>query len=326
MSAVAVPADQEIGPAASTQAGAAGPAAQTQFPQQWSQSQPEPAVFSARRVASTAMLILSASLLGFVGYLAVFSGLHYDRAQFTAYANFRSDLAQAVAPIGPTQPNNPSALLALGTPVAVLEIPRLKMRTVVFEGTNGEVLESGPGHLRSTVMPGQAGTSEIMGRATAYGGPFGRISRLRKGDRISVINGQGTAEYRVADVRRAGDRVFPLAAGKGRLTLVTADGLPFIPSDALRVDADLTSAAQPSPGGLPPTSTLPSSEKVLATDATAWLPVVLWGQALVLSAGAITWARARWGRWQVWIVAVPLLTYLGLSIADQLSRLLLNLM
>jgi len=53
---------------------------------------------------------------------------------------------------------------------------------------------------------------------------------------------------------------------------------------------------------------------------------VLWGQALLIAAGAITWARTRWGRWQVWIVAVPVLGYFGLAVADQAAGLLINLM
>lgn len=280
----------------------------------------------ARRVASTALLILSASLLGFGGYLGLLSGLHYDRAQLIAYADFRITLAQGVAPVGPTKTDNPNTLLELGTPVAVLEIPRISQKTVVFEGTTGGVMESGPGHLRSTVLPGQAGISEIMGRAAAYGGPFGQLWQLHRGDHIKATTGQGVSEYRVINVRRAGDRQSPpLVSGKGRLTLVTADGLPFLPSGTLRVDADLVSDIQPTPSTVLTTNRLPSSERVLAIDSIAWLPVVLWGFALVLTAGGITWARSHWGRWQIWIVAVPVITYLGLSVADDVGRLLLNL-
>lgn len=280
-----------------------------------------------RRLTSTAVVILAVTLLGFCLYIGLLSRLHYDRAQHDAYADFRVQLAQATAPVGPTQPTNPKALLDPGTAVAVLTIPRIGVNDVVFEGTTGAVLENGPGHLRDTVLPGQAGISEILGRAAAYGGPFGRISELNPGDMFTVLTGQGTAEYMVLDVRRAGDPLLPSpAAGKGRLVLVTADGMPFLPSGVLRVDADLISATRATPPLVVTPATLPTAEQVLAGDSGAWMPLVVWGQGLLLAAVAITWARTRWGRWQVWIVAVPVLGYFGLAVADQAAGLLINLM
>jgi hypothetical protein len=189
------------------------------------------------------------------------------------------------------------------------------------------VLESGPGHLRDTPLPGQAGISVIFGRRTAYGGPFSRLPRLRAGDTIIATTGQGVARYQVIDVRRSGDPIPPpLAAGQGRLILVTADGPPLLPSGVLRVDADLASKADATPAMVVSAADLGPREQVLGTDAVAWLPLFLWGQVLLLAAGALSWTRQQWGRWQTWIVAVPVLGFLGLTIADQVARLLPNLM
>lgn len=279
-----------------------------------------------RRVASTAALILSVTLLGFCLYVGLLSRLHYDRAQHDAYADFRAQLAQATAPVGPVQPDDPKALLPLGTPVAVLGIPEIGLRDVVFEGTSGHVLENGPGHLRSTVLPGQAGTSEILGRAAAYGGPFARLAELNPGDPFTVTTGQGVHNYVVLDVRRAGDpQPTPLATGRGRLILATADGVPFLPSGVLRVDANLVSPAQPTPPTVLTTAQLPPAEQALHGDPSSWIPLVLWGQGLLVAAVVIAWARTRWGRWQVWIVTVPVLGFLGLAVADQAAGLLINL-
>jgi sortase A len=35
------------------------------------------------------------------------------------------------------------------------------------------------------------------------------------------------------------------------------------------------------------------------------IELVLWLQALVLAVGAFAWARIRWGRWETWLVGVP---------------------
>jgi sortase A len=283
---------------------------------------------ASRLVASTAVLILGATLLGFAVWIAFGSRLYYDRVQYDSYANFRAELGQATAPTGPTEtdPAGQQKLLASGTPVAVLSIPEIGLNAVVLEGTSSEVLEGGPGHLRDTQLPGQIGYSEIFGRRTAYGGPFARLSSLNPGQVFTVTTGQGVTKYRVLDVRRVGDVVPPLNPGAGRLVLVTADGPPFAPTGVLRVDANTIGQPKPAPTMVVSTSEIGSSELVFGTESIAWVPLVLWGQGLVLAATGVSWLGARWGRWQTWIVAVPVLGYFGLEVADQITRLLPNLM
>jgi sortase A len=284
-------------------------------------------VRSTRLVISTAVTILSASLLGFAVYVGFLSQFHYDRAQRAAYANFRTQLAEAVAPTGQTVPGQPNKALSLGTPVAVLAIPSLHLRTVVFEGTTASVLQDGPGHLRDTPLPGQAGTSEILGRAFTYGGPFANLASLNPGATITVTTGLGTSTFSVLDLRRAGDpQPDPVAPGHGRLILTTADGSRFVPSGVLRVDADLTSTTQPSAPLVIGQSQLLPSEQAMAIDSTAWYALVLWGEALLLVTVLLAWVRTRWGGWQIWIVAVPVVGFVGLAVADQATRLLPNLM
>lgn len=289
----------------------------------------------AREAAGSALWILALCLIGFAVWFAWGSRLHYDRVQVNAYATFRVSLALATAPTGPTQPGNcpvtatvcPPRLLAPGTTVAVLSIPEIGLTTVVFEGTSGQVLEGGPGHLRDTPLPGQPGVSVIFGRRTAYGGPFSRLPMLHVGDEFTVTTGQGVASYRVIDRRRSGDPVPPApTAGQGRLILVTADGPPLAPTGVLRVDADLTSKVSPAPAMVLSAANLTASEQALGTDPLALIPLVLWGVLLLSAVGSLAWASQRWGRWQTWIVAVPVGAYLSLSIADQVTRLLPNLL
>lgn len=304
----------------------APPTATSPAPTEAPRGRPPAHTSPVRQVAATAVIILATTLLGFVMYLGAISRLHHAHAQHTAYANFRKALANATAPVGQTQPAHPGKLLALGTPVGVLRIPEIGLAEVVFEGTTGGVLQMGPGHLRDTSLPGQAGVSEIMGRAAAYGGPFGRLSELGPGQTFTVTTGQGVQIFRVLGVRRAGDPQRPMVSGASRLVLATADGTPFLPSGVLRVDADLVSPVQPTPAMVLGAADLPAAEHAMATDPSAWYPLVLWGQCLVLVAALIAWTRIRWGRWQIWIVVVPVLGFLGLAVADEASRLLPNLL
>lgn len=308
--------------AAQPQASASAPAAPSPVPVA---AAPDRTVHLGLYLPGAMLSIVALLMLGFVAHLTLVSQLRYARSQQIAYADFRAELANGTAPVGQKGPDG--ALLAPGTAVAVLDIPAIDVHAVVLEGTAADVLTAGPGHRRDTVLPGQAGTSVIMGRRAAYGGPFRDLGALRAGDVVTVTTGQGRHAYQVIGVRRPGDKApLPAEAAAGRLTLITADGHRYLPNDLLRVDAELTSPTQQTPARVFGPRSLPRAEQAGRTDPAAWTPVVLWGQALLLAALGVAWARVRWGRWQAWIVGVPVLAALGASTADQVARLLPNLL
>ncbi|MYS19779.1 sortase [Streptomyces sp. SID4948] len=277
------------------------------------------------QLARGALLTLAALLLGLTAQLVLISPLQHRAAQTHAFDELREQLALGTAPVAQTDQNG--HLLAPGTPVAIIDIPRLHVHQVVLEGTDPRVLADGPGHRRDTPLPGQAGTSVLMGRAAAYGGPFGGLAELDPGDTFTVTTGQGKASYRVLDLRRAGDPVpAPLAAGKGRLVLLTATGTRYLPSGVLRVDADLTSATADTPAATIQTGTLPSSEEPMGARSGIPWPMVMWLQALVLVCVAAVWAWHRWGRHHTWIVFAPVVAFVGLRVAGQVTELLPNLL
>jgi len=282
-------------------------------------------VTAVRHLARGGLLSLAALLLGITAQLLVFSGAQEHSAQHASFDELRGRLALGTAPV--SQTDQQGKLLAPGTPVALIRVPSLGLSQVVLEGTDSTVLTGGPGHRRDTPFPGQSGTSVLMGRAAAYGGPFGRLAELRAGVTFTVTTGQGTARYQVADVRRAGDPApAALAAGQGRLVLVTATGPHFMPAGVLRVDADLVSTAFQTPAAVIRSGTLPDSEEPLARpDGVPW-PLVMWLQALLLAAVAAVWAWHRWGRHQTWIVFAPLVAVLGLQVATRTTELLPNLL
>ncbi|MFN0284287.1 MAG: sortase [Kineosporiaceae bacterium] len=276
-------------------------------------------------VASSVLTILSVMALTFLATLSLIGTVRHARDQQTAFADLRGQLATATAPV--TQTDAAGRLHPLGTPVAVLDVPQIGLREVVFEGTTSGVLRSGPGHRRDTPLPGQEGGSVLMGRQAAYGGPFRRIKDLRPGNVFSVTTGQGRSVFRVISVRRAGDVAPPaIQPGKGRLTLVTAAGRDWVPEGLLRVDADLVSATQPT-GPRPLTvAALPNPEKPLQADPTVWILVLLVSQLLFAASVAVTWARYRWGAWQAWIAGGPLLLAVGVGLSDHVAQLLPNLL
>ncbi|KQX58986.1 MULTISPECIES: class E sortase [unclassified Streptomyces] len=276
-------------------------------------------------LAGAALSVLAALLIGFAANLTVLGHLQHARDQSTAYDELREQLALGTAPVGQlTYDGKP---LGPGAPVALIRIPALGLREVVAEGTTSGVLMSGPGHRRDTALPGQAGTSVVMGRTWGYGSPFNDVHRLPNGARIEVTTGQGEAVYEVTGVRRPGDpNPAPLGAGQGRLTLMTASGGAYTPEDLVRVDARLLGTAWPSPPRPLRPGWITAAEKPLAGDPDAWSGIFLGAQALLLAALLAVFARRRWGARQAWVTAVPVLVALGVLVSGELTRLLPNLL
>jgi len=271
-------------------------------------------------VLSSASTMVALVCLWVLLQMLVLSGFSQARDQELLYERFRQDIAAATASIGPTTPP--------GEPVALLSIPRLRFSQVVVEGTaSGDTL-AGPGHLRKTVLPGQVGTSVVMGRAVTYGGPFGDLDELVVGDEITVRMAQGEVSFDVVNIRRAGDPYSqPLAAGAARLTLETAEGdgrlAALTPNEVLYVDADAPKGFIP-PSGLP--TAVPTPELLMERDTGAF-PLLALHLALLLAAAlGVVAARQRWSAALVWVVAAPVALALAWSTTDVVMRLLPNVM
>ncbi|MEV7285200.1 class E sortase [Streptomyces sp. NPDC093252] len=284
-----------------------------------------PAERAGYAFAGAALCVLAALLLGFAANPTIVGHLQHTRDQQTAYDELRRQLALGIAPVG--QRTYEGELLTPGAPVALLRIPALGLEEVVAEGTTSGILMSGPGHRRDTPLPGQAGTSVLMGRQWGYGSPFNDLHLLPPGTEIRVTTGQGTATYEVTALRREGDPLPPaLKEGEGRLTLITAEGGPYTPSGTVRVDAALTSEVAPAPPRPLAPGWIDGSEQAMGGESGAWLPVFLWSQGLLIAALLTMAAHRVWGRWQTWIASVPVLAAFGLAVSGAATRLLPNLL
>jgi sortase A len=186
---------------------------------------------------------------------------------------------------------------------------------------------AGPGHRRDTVLPGQEGTSVLLGRAGAYGGPFGRIQELATGQTFTVVTGQGRHTYRVLGVRYAKDASPPPPkAGGSRLVLTTARGPAFMPTGIARVDAELTSQVAPVGTRVTTSGMRGAASDPMAADMSTIWALVLWLQAMVVVVLGAVWSFHRWGRRQAWIVFAPTLAAVSFQVADQVTLLLPNLL
>lgn len=83
---------------------------------------------------------------------------------------------------------------SLGSTVALMVIPRLGLSTIVIEGAGERELKLGPGHIRSTALPGQGGNFGIAGHRDSF---FRPLRNIRAGDLIQVATKARERHYQV---------------------------------------------------------------------------------------------------------------------------------
>jgi sortase A len=95
----------------------------------------------------------------------------------------------------------PEDPVAVGEPFGFLTIPAIEVLDVaIFEGVDRETLQSGPGHVRASPLPGQPGNAVMSGHRTTYGRPFFDFDQLELGDQVEVETAIGTHRYAVREV------------------------------------------------------------------------------------------------------------------------------
>jgi sortase A len=273
--------------------------------------QPPARSSAALRRVGEVVSVAALLFVGFFVYLYGLSGMSEAHAQSTLYKSLAPELAQAVAPVGPARE---------GTPVAVLNIPQIGLRNaVVVEGTTSRDLTLGPGHVRASALPGEAGWSFIYGKRATFGAPFAHLMQLRTGDRFTVATGQGTATYVVHSFGTSRHPAVDTSAN--RLVLMTANSAN-IPTEALQVSADLVTTPQANPGDWP---NITPQEQYLASDTGSLIPLFLWSEVLLATVIAATVAAHRWSHWPTYLLAAPVVIAVTVEVYQNLAGLLPNL-
>lgn len=267
------------------------------------------------RAAGRAFVIAGALSLVFAFFQFGVAGISERRAQRTLNGAFK-DLIASGAPLGAGTDGKPHPI-AVGSPVAVLEIPSLGLRKIVLEGTGAEQLKRGPGHVQSSFVPGQHGHAVIAGRRTTYGSPFRRLDLLRSGDEIITTTPYGRFTYRVRSVehlepRRAANLK---ESDRGLLTLVTSNPA-YTPNGALVVDAELVT--DPSTFADPPRPTGSAAAIDFTGNPSALLGVVISGVLLFAAIAVAEQLYRRWRRWPTYLITTPIVLALLFAWMDGL--------
>jgi sortase A len=173
----------------------------------------------------------------FVLYFLVYQLVGTNAVTSRGQDELRNELQRewSATPAAPSpQPKDPKKVVprrvAPGKPLAVLDIPKIRVdNKVIVEGVGRDELRKGPGHVPSTVLPGQDGTFGVSGHRTTYGAPFYRLNELAKGDTITVVTREAIYTYtvtRTAIVRPTDTQVLDNVNGpdgkpKATITLTT---------------------------------------------------------------------------------------------------------
>ena len=165
-------------------------------------------------VIASGLMVVTGLVALFGLFLFVGSGLAANRDQDVMYDELKEQLGLATVPVNGAIPT--------GTPIGIVEIPRLGLEQVFVEGSASEQTIKGPGLRHDTVLPGQAGASVLVGRRATFGAAVRRPrpARARRPDqghhrpgRVHLRRRPG-AHQRLA---RRTDRAGPRPAHAGHL-------------------------------------------------------------------------------------------------------------
>ncbi|MEO8693243.1 MAG: class E sortase [Acidimicrobiales bacterium] len=322
------------------------------------------------------LISAGALLLLFVVYQLWGTGLHEARAQHSLSDEFEqllrttttiptttispsTTIVETTEPAPTTtlevQPPEVIAAFNSGAAIAHIRAPKIDLDKIVVEGVEVDDLRKGPGHYRSTPMPGQRGNAAIAGHRTTYGAPFNRIDELDPGDEISVSTLQGDFTYKVLpQTDESGDVSGHLIVspndvwvlddmGDNRLTLTACHpkysaNQRIIVQAVLVVPPALTPKLVSKPSidvtrstvdGVAPT-TLADEPVIAREDLDAGLggdgshrwPAIFWGLMVAVFMVAIGRSTRRWGRIRSWAVSALPLVLVVFVFFEHLDRML----
>lgn len=92
------------------------------------------------------------------------------------------------------EPKSAAPAIPEGGLVGKVEIPKLHLSAVVFQGTDNNVLDRGVGHLDGSALPGQPGNVVLAAHRDTF---FRSLRNIHTGDTVDVTTPYGSRTYTV---------------------------------------------------------------------------------------------------------------------------------
>lgn len=88
----------------------------------------------------------------------------------------------------------PDSKIPDGGLIGRVEIPKLHLSAVIFQGSNSTILDQGVGHVDSTALPGQPGNVVLAAHRDTF---FRVLRNIQTGDMVMVTTDSGPRAYEV---------------------------------------------------------------------------------------------------------------------------------
>lgn len=124
-------------------------------------------------------------------------------------------------------PQISAVALNKGTYLGIIQIPSLKMKVNLFEGTEKKSLSQGAGHYVKSVLPGESDNSVFAGHRDTV---FASLGKIKIGAPIVITTKDGIFIYRVTGTRIVdkNDRTVIVPTESATLTLSTCYPFRFL--------------------------------------------------------------------------------------------------
>ena len=123
---------------------------------------------------------------------------------------------------GADSTNRPEA--ELGKPIGSIEIPRLRLSSVVLEGDDAAALLLGVGHLSDTPLPWHDGNTVLAAHRDTF---FRPLAHIRKGDVIRFSTADAALEYVVKELKVVEPTAVEVLEPTSTATLTLITCFPF---------------------------------------------------------------------------------------------------
>ncbi|WP_198010640.1 class D sortase [Thermobrachium celere] len=114
-----------------------------------------------------------------------------------------------------------------GDVIGKIEIKRLNISSVIYQGDDDEQLIKGVGHSFASLIPGEGGNCILAGHRDTV---FRRLEGIRVGDEVVIYTTYGTYKYRVKNIKIVdkNDETVIVPSDKEMLTIYTCYPFNYI--------------------------------------------------------------------------------------------------
>jgi len=149
-----------------------------------------------RRWFAWLLIVAGVAMLSWSAALVIDARVAQDAARRSL--DLASPPRASVSPrdaIGAVNLAPPRPIVARGSPIGELLIPRVHLSSIVLHGSDTQTLRRGPGHLEQTALPGEPGNVAIAGHRDTF---FRQLRDVKVGDDIFLNTARGRFHYQIA--------------------------------------------------------------------------------------------------------------------------------